>query len=73
MTTIREGHLLISVDAGEAIRREMPTLDTTALEQSDPFADVEDEDGLEENLDDYSFHSLLIYCHRFIRFVHMHT
>ena len=44
-------------DARETILTEMATLDTAdETEESDPFADIEDEDKLEENelvLDDY--------------------
>ena len=39
---LKEGE--VTADAREAIYRKTATLDTVELEESDPFADVEDED-----------------------------
>ena len=39
---------MISVNAREAICREKPMLDTAELEESDPFADVEEDEDENE-------------------------
>ena len=70
----------VAADAREAICRETAMLDPTELEESDPFADVEED---EEELQTYSrrllkflsvyCYSLLVDCHPVTRFVHVRT